>query len=417
MLLNSFISQCAKWCYITLFCCSPFALFSQLSEGELMFIGFNADGGDGMAFVPLIDLPSQTTIYFTDNEWNGSPIGEGGAFNTYEDHCTWVSGNSITPAGSIIFITEINNSNATVNLGSFSGILDITADPEVIYAYQGPTLNTPSIFLSAIANGGFSLPYGTLINTGLTEGINAISISGYEDVMIYDGSTTCDGTVEECATNIADASNWVTEDGTGDQSQNSIVPDFPDDLPGPFGGSALPIELLNFEIHVINQEEVEIIWETGQEINNDYFSIERSVDGMYWEEIGQISGAGNSTDPISYRFLDLNPLEYTSLYRLKQTDYDGRSASFHAVEVLISRPLALKIYPNPTYGHCMLEFKDICQAQIQVFNCFGALIKVPLRKINNHSIELHLSDLPEGIYIVRFIKNGICYTRQIILQK
>ena len=63
---------------------------AQLSAGSLMFVAFNADGTDGVAFVALEDVPAGTIIYFTDNEWDGS------SFNTGETYWQWSSGSTLT---------------------------------------------------------------------------------------------------------------------------------------------------------------------------------------------------------------------------------------------------------------------------------------------------------------------------------
>ena len=62
---------------------------------------------------------------------------------------------------------------------------------------------------------------------------------------------------------------------------------------------------------------------TATEVNNDFFTVERTLDGITYEEILQMPGAGNSFSPITYIAYDNEPLPGTSYYRLKQTDYDG----------------------------------------------------------------------------------------------
>ena len=62
---------------------------------------------------------------------------------------------------------------------------------------------------------------------------------------------------------------------------------------------ALPIELVSFEAKA-KATEVEITWTTAAEVNNDYFTIERSKDGIEFEAIQQIDGAGNSTNILHY---------------------------------------------------------------------------------------------------------------------
>ena len=67
-------------------------------------------------------------------------------------------------------------------------------------------------------------------------------------------------------------------------------------------------------------------WVTATEINNDFFTLERSQDGKSFEEIGKVKGAGNSSQILNYNFTDEHPNSGVSYYRLKQTDYDGQYA-------------------------------------------------------------------------------------------
>lgn len=87
--------------------------------------------------------------------------------------------------------------------------------------------------------------------------------------------------------------------------------------------SVLPIELIEFNA-VRSRQFVELTWETASEKNNNYFTIERSIDGASFAPIGTLTGAGNSSNKLSYKLIDSTPIEdKVSYYRLKQTDFDG----------------------------------------------------------------------------------------------
>lgn len=90
----------------------------------------------------------------------------------------------------------------------------------------------------------------------------------------------------------------------------------------------LPVELTEFSAQLIKHQ-VHLTWQTATEINNDYFEVERSIDGFEWETIDRIKGAGNSTVILNYTTLDRHPKTGVSYYRLKQTDYDGTFAYSH----------------------------------------------------------------------------------------
>lgn len=110
----------------------------------------------------------------------------------------------------------------------------------------------------------------------------------------------------------------------------------------------LPIELLSFEVYPSNSKEVNIEWTTASEINNDYFQIEKSQDGVNWTFMKQIDGAGNSYSILNYKDLDANPYLGISYYRLKQVDFNGdysyspiKSVNFEGIEII-------NTYPNPS---------------------------------------------------------------------
>lgn len=79
-------------------------------------------------------------------------------------------------------------------------------------------------------------------------------------------------------------------------------------------------------ISTINSEAVSIKWSTSNEVNNDRFEIERSVDGKNRERAGEVQGNGNTTSKIDYSFDDHNAdLPKKIYYRLEQFDFSGRS--------------------------------------------------------------------------------------------
>ncbi len=84
----------------------------------------------------------------------------------------------------------------------------------------------------------------------------------------------------------------------------------------------LPIELLNFS-GIYENNIVQLYWTTSSEKNNDYFTIERSIDAVNFNIITIVKGAGNSTKTLSYSTEDFNPPQGTIYYRLKQTDFNG----------------------------------------------------------------------------------------------
>jgi hypothetical protein len=86
---------------------------------------------------------------------------------------------------------------------------------------------------------------------------------------------------------------------------------------------SLPIELLYFK-GKSNLNYNKLSWETATETNNDYFTLFRSVDGVYFKNIFTLKGAGNSVNNLYYEVIDRDFERVINYYFLRQTDYDAK---------------------------------------------------------------------------------------------
>ncbi len=167
----------------------------------------------------------------------------------------------------------------------------------------------------------------------------------------------------------------------------------------------VPIEMVFFKAHCENKK-VFVNWETASQFNNNYFTIERSGDGVNFYTIGIVQGAGNSTQELNYTFIDAAPPEATSYYRLRQTDFDGQSEYFDAVtSTCRENSGSLSIYPNPNNGHFFIEGPSF-NANLVITNLVGE--KVYESKIKQVKTEITLDNQPNGIYFIHVtMENGI----------
>lgn len=121
------------------------------------------------------------------------------------------------------------------------------------------------------------------------------------------------------------------------------------------GINPLPVELLSFDAN-LNNAQVVLTWETATEINNDFFTIEKSSTGQLFEEVLKIDGAGSSFVNIHYSAIDIKPYSGISYYRLKQTDFNGKSSYSNIVPVEYNpngEP-GISLFPNPSDGSAAL---------------------------------------------------------------
>ena len=190
--------------------------FTQTNPGDIAFTAFNADGSDEFAFVTLVDIPANTSIWFTDNEWDGDSFAD-----LNEGEIQW-SHTSAVSAGTVILIENTNGSSPTVNIGTVSGGgANLGGSNEELFALlsepSASTMATPG-FLAGIAN---DLGTSTLTATGLTVGTNFIDFNDDNDGYEYTGSTSSESSFADYLPLIMDtANNWFNAGSNG----NNILP-------------------------------------------------------------------------------------------------------------------------------------------------------------------------------------------------
>lgn len=168
--------------------------------------------------------------------------------------------------------------------------------------------------------------------------------------------------------------------------------------------TTLPIVLSKFDAYK-NNENVNLEWTTSSEINNNYFTVEHSVDGVNFNSIGRIKGAGNSNSRINYSFIDKNPITKINYYRLKQTDFDGeysysetKSINFNNNEIN-----SFKVFPNPANSSLQIETVNN-NSNIKIIDISGrTIIDIHSQKSNN---KINISELNKGIYFVKLTTNN-----------
>lgn len=185
----------------------------------------------------------------------------------------------------------------------------------------------------------------------------------------------------------------------------------------------LPIELVTFTGQKEN-DYVRLEWTTFSETNNDYFTAEKSMDGINFNEINTVDGAGNSTQIINYNLLDNNPIVGINYYRIKQTDYNGQFAysSIISVDFVSTQSFLNNIHPNPTNNDISFDFYSISKGEldIQIIDCFGRVMFENTETIieGKSTVFSQISELIAGVYSlkVRLDKTGYVSVSKIMKQ-
>ena len=167
----------------------------------------------------------------------------------------------------------------------------------------------------------------------------------------------------------------------------------------------LPIELSYFTVSQ-NGNDLFFEWETATETNNDYFTIEQSIDGVSFHEVARIAGAGTTSWSNSYNYT--MPANYSGLtyFRLKQTDYNGDYSYSDVQSVFVENNEYVRLYPTVASEYVTIEGDfdsvEFCDAQGKIHH--------PTRMEGN---SFPVSTLPKGMHFaIISLKNGEIITRQ-----
>jgi hypothetical protein len=190
--------------------------------------------------------------------------------------------------------------------------------------------------------------------------------------------------------------------------------------------NALPVTLSTFTAER-NGRDVSVNWTTSNELNNKYFTVERSIDNQNFIAIGKVAGAMNSTVSNSYMFIDRDAqsLNQTVIYyRLKQVDADGNFtySTVVSVKFIDHSKNEITLVPNPFTTDLSVSFNSESSSQVvvRVTNMSGQLVSEKMVNIpigsNTYSID-EASTLTTGIYFVTLVFNDGVSTYKVVKMK
>lgn len=168
----------------------------------------------------------------------------------------------------------------------------------------------------------------------------------------------------------------------------------------------LPVELIDFSAKC-SEEGIQIKWSTASESNNDYFSVERSEDGINWMEIKRKASEGNSSTKKEYGFTDKYFSDETFYYRLSQVDKDQKKEVFKTVSSQCGLTQnEFRFYPNPAQNEINVFFnvsqKDL-NGELNIVDNLGQICHsehIDLKKGTN--IFLVPIKLRPGVYFISY---------------
>jgi hypothetical protein len=163
----------------------------------------------------------------------------------------------------------------------------------------------------------------------------------------------------------------------------------------------LPIELLNFTAKSVQNEYVNLRWQTTMEENNDHFDIERSTDGVNFVKIATVKAVGFSSTLQTYTQVDNHPAKGFNYYRLKQVDSDGHSSISKVVMVKFGNDLSPVVHPNPIHSDFTVMAGSDPIKEVVIYNIQGKAISYLLNSSGSDDLNANAGNMAPGIYILK----------------
>lgn len=179
--------------------------------------------------------------------------------------------------------------------------------------------------------------------------------------------------------------------------------------------NALPIELIEFLVSK-NGSNVMLNWSTATELDNDFYTIERSYDAINWEIISTIKGSGTSSTTKHYNYEDITPKNGVIYYRLKQTDFNSsyKYSQIVYINLFEKSTSFLTLFPNPA-NQTLSLYGMANAAEFELINSLGQKVNVSYNIIDD-SIVLDTKDLIEGLYTIIVKTSSESLSNKLIIQ-
>lgn len=187
--------------------------------------------------------------------------------------------------------------------------------------------------------------------------------------------------------------------------------------------ASFPVEFESFE-GVVKNGFNELSWTTASELNNDFFVLEKSQDGLSFEEVNQIDGAGNSQTTLSYRTRDYTPFPKLTFYRLKQVDFNGTYSYSQTLrlENTVEEARFLEIFPNPSKGQFQITARLGAETEtsnlVRVVSITGKTVyQKTLDRTALIGHQVSLNQLTPGFYFVQVLSAHNNIQQRILIQR
>lgn len=322
-----------------------------------------------------------TNIFYDDSEIS------------YEDLLTMVGTNPVINRGSNTAYTtnggSLNdvdmagnprvyniNGNGTIDIGAyeFQSLVDQTIS---FAALDAKTTTSADFTLTATASSGLAVSY-------TSSDANIADV--YEDNGIWKVKIKAAGSVVITA----------SQSGNGDYAAATAV-----DQTLIITEAVLPVTLTSYAAKMVNQT-ARLDWSVSSERDNRKFVIYRSGDDQQFTEIGTVASLGNTNTNRNYFFVDKQPLNGNTYYKLVQVDLDGKPTELGVKPLnFVLSTVNLKVYPNPTKDKVNVTFEAGKYNRIVLSSVDGKVLKSVALSAQQDQLDIDLTAYPIGTYFIR----------------
>jgi uncharacterized repeat protein (TIGR01451 family) len=258
---------------------------------------------------------------------------------------------------------------------------DASDNDQAFYGTNG-TRNYVKFFIGTGANGsnGGELPVGAASAYSVRFKVRSLSIPGsiINTARIYGNSVVGD---------------LFTDDGTAVIGES---------------GAPTPVKMTSFTATLLNRNQALLNWATASEIDNDYFEIQRSFDGIRFESRGKVYGNGTTTASHNYQYNDATNAAPVVYFRLKIVDRDGKYSFSKVIALKTNGSLSVEkfsVYPNPFVSNIKISINSLSDnnATVRVLSFDGKEIlrrSVSIQKGDNIVVLNDFGTIPSGNYIL-----------------
>jgi len=238
-----------------------------------------------------------------------------------------------------------------------------------------------------------------------TYAANELPVAPYDDAysMIAQRYESSNNQWEQALPNQISAPNTVTVSGVRTFGTWALANQY----------SALPVEMILFKAEKVAQT-VELKWATASENNTEVFVVERSVNGVEFETIGEVAAVGFSTLRNDYDFVDSKPNSGINYYRLKVVDFDNSATYTNVIAINFEKAASVNVYPNPLHAERIVNIDaPFTVEKLSIVNTLGQI----MMKFDNPQNSVQLpSEWAAGTYYMVFETAGNNVVNQIVIQ-